>query len=259
MKIAIVSGATSGLGHAFLEQWQQRHIELDELWLIARHEDRLLAVAEALPWKVRCFAIDLAEAEERAVLFRALETTQPEVQYVVNAAGYGKIGRVDAIQPDEQAGMVDLNCTALVDVSQRVLPYLTKGSVIFEIASVAAFLPQPQFAVYAASKAFVLSFSRALNAELQHTGAHVIAVCPNPMATAFFERAGGTPSAFKRLFFEKPETVAAKALRAAEKGKDVVVSCNSGRFLRIISKILPHRFVLQIEKLLAIDVSKLGK
>lgn len=259
MKIAIVTGATSGLGHAFLEQWQQRHIELDEVWLIARHEDRLLATAEALPWKARCFAIDLARAEERAVLRHALEVHQPAVQYVVNAAGYGKIGRVDGIDALEQTGMVDLNCTALVDVSQQVLPYLGRDSVLFEIASVAAFLPQPQFAVYAATKAFVLSFSRALNAELHHTSAQVIAVCPNPMATAFFDRAGGTPSAFKRFFFEKPEKVAEKAMRAADRGKDVVVSCLSARLLRLISKLIPHSLVLQVEKLLSIDVGKLGK
>lgn len=165
MNIAIVTGATSGLGRAFLEEWVAQGAHFDEVWLVSRHADALERVAAALPWQARCFAIDLSAADERAQLFAALERERPQVQALVNAAGYGKIGQVAQIAPDEQSGMVDLNCTALVDLTQRALPFMAAGSVIYEIASVAAFLPQPGFAVYAATKAFVLSFSRALAAE----------------------------------------------------------------------------------------------
>lgn len=257
MKIAIVTGATSGLGRAFLDEWQSRDYYFDEVWLIARHQDRLEEVGLNLPWNARLFALDLSIEKDRAVLARTLKEEAPRVQYVVNAAGYGKIGRVDTIEPAEQVGMVDLNCTALVDVTQIVLPYLALGSVIYEIASVAAFLPQPNFAVYAASKSFVHSFSRALNAELKHKGTQVVSVCPNPMATAFFERAGGTPSLFKRFFFEQPEKVAHAAVEAALKGRDVSVSCKTGQLLHMVGKFMPHRSVLALEDVLSIDVSRM--
>ena len=259
MRIALVTGATSGLGRAFLEEWRKRGLWFDEVWLVARHADRLEAVAAELPWQTRCLAIDLSLADERAMLAEALAEAAPQVHYVVNAAGYGKIGPVATIDPAEQVGMVDLNCAALVDVTQQVIPYLMRGSVIFEVASVAAFLPQPNFAVYAATKAFVHSFSRALNAELKRSGAQVVSVCPNPMATAFFERAGGTPSLFKRFFFEKPEVVAHIAMENAAKHRDVSVSCGSGRLLRVVGKCLPHRAVLCIEQGLRIDVGRFGR
>lgn len=257
MKIAIVTGATSGLGRAFLDEWQARDYYFDEVWLVARHQDRLEEVGLNLPWDARLFALDLSVESDRAMLARTLKEEAPRVQYVVNAAGYGKIGSVEAIDATEQVGMVELNCAALVDVTQLVLPYLTLGSVIFEIASVAAFLPQPNFAVYAASKSFVHSFSRALNAELKHKGARVVSVCPNPMATAFFERAGGTPTFFKQFFFEKPEKVAHAAVEAALQGRDVSISCKTGQVLHTIGKCMPHRSVLAIEQALSIDVSRL--
>lgn len=257
MKIAIVTGATSGLCRAFLDEWQARDYYFDEVWLVARHQDRLEEVGLNLPWDARLFALDLSVESDRAMLARTLKEEAPRVQYVVNAAGYGKIGSVEAIDATEQVGMVELNCAALVDVTQLVLPYLTLGSVIFEIASVAAFLPQPNFAVYAASKSFVHSFSRALNAELKHKGARVVSVCPNPMATAFFERAGGTPIFFKQFFFEKPEKVAHAAVEAALQGRDMSISCKTGQVLHTIGKCMPHRSVLAIEQALSIDVGRL--
>ena len=214
MNIAIVTGATSGLGRAFLEEWAAQGARFDEVWLVSRHADALERVAAALPWQARCFAIDLSAADERAQLFAALRAERPQVQALVNAAGYGKIGQVAQIAPDEQSGMVDLNCTALVDLTQRALPFMA-----------AAFLPQPGFAVYAATKAFVLSFSRALAAEQKSRGVRVVAVCPNPMHTAFFERAGEKPNLFKLLFFEKPRNVARAAMRDAAKGRDVSTNC----------------------------------
>ena len=249
MNIAIVTGATSGLGRAFLEEWAAQGARFDEVWLVSRHADALERVAAALPWQAR-FAIDLSAADERAQLFAALRAERPQVQALVNAAGYGKIGQVALIAPDEQSGMVDLNCTALVDLTQRALPFMAAGSVIYEIASVAAFLPQPGFAVYAATKAFVLSFSRALAAEQKSRGVRVVAVCPNPMHTAFFERAGEKPNLFKLLFFEKPRDVACAAMRDAAKGRDVSTNCRMASIIRIAAKMLPHRAIICIERLL---------
>lgn len=250
MKIAIVTGATSGLGRAFLEEWAREGTEFDEMWLVARHADALAEVAAQLSWPARTFALDLSNVAARRKIGEALAAVQPQVAALVNAAGYGKIGSVRAIDDAEQAGMVDLNCAALVDVTQRVLPYMARGGVIYEIASVAAFLPQPNFAVYAATKSFVLSFSRALCAEERRRGVHVIAVCPNPMHTAFFERAGEKPSVFKLLFFEKSEDVARTALRDAARHRDVSTSCQMARIIRLVAKIFPKRWIINAERFL---------
>ena len=249
MMIAIVTGASSGLGRAFLEEWQKSGEHFDEVWLVARHESALELLTMHLPWRTRILATDLSTQEGRAVLFQALEEAQPKVKYLVNAAGYGKIGPVETIAPSEQIGMIDLNCTALVDVTQRVLPHMFRGSAIFEIASVAAFVPQPAFAVYAATKAFVLSFARALDVEEVRRGVRVVAVCPNPMATSFFDRAGTTPSLFKRPFFEAPEDVAHAAMRALGCGRTVVTNCRMATFIRLATKFLPHRLILGVQKL----------
>lgn len=248
MKIAIVTGATSGLGRAFLEAWQREGCWFDEVWLVARHQEALARTANAVPWPCRQFAIDLAQAQERKRLFEALAEQRPQIQAVVNSAGYGKTGPVDSIAPQEQTGMIDLNCSALVAVTQQVLPYMMRGGVIYEIASVAAFLPQPGFAVYAATKAFVLSFARALNAEQKKRGVHVIAVCPNPMDTGFFDRAGVAPTLIKRLGFEEPEAVARSAMRDAARGRDVSTNSRLAGAIRICAKCLPHRWIVEIER-----------
>lgn len=249
MRIAIVTGATSGVGYTFLKFWQEKQELLDEVWLIARHDERLIEVAAQLPWKCRLFAIDLSIDKERRQLLEALHTIRPQVKYVVNSAGYGKIGRVGEISQVEQLGMVTLNCTALLDICQNVLPFLQRGSVVYNIASVAAFMPQPSFAVYAATKSFVLSFSRAFAVENKKKGIRVIAVCPNPMATQFFERAGYVPKSFKQLGFEKVEAVVAKAIENAEKGKDISINCWSAKGLYALSKLVPQRVLMGVQQL----------
>lgn len=145
--------------------------------------------------------------------------------------------------------MVALNNEALTDVTLMTLPYCSRGSVIFEIASVAAFLPQPSFAIYAATKAYVHSFARALNAEESRRGIRVISVCPNPMLTGFFDRAGVKMGPFKRLFAEDPYQVARRALDVSERGGDVSLNCATAHLIRLVAKILPHSFVLKTESL----------
>lgn len=247
MSIALVTGATSGLGRAFLQEWQHSGAHFDEVWLVARHRDALEDTAQELPWPTRLFAIDLAQAQERALLFEALAEQRPQIQAVVNSAGYGKTGCVTEISPMDQTGMIDLNCTALVAVTQQVLPYMARGGVIYEIASVAAFLPQPGFAVYAATKAFVLSFARALHAEQHRRGVQVIAVCPNPMNTGFFARAGVAPTLIKRLGFEDPQAVARTAMRDASRGRDVSTNSRLAGAIRLCAKCLPHRWIVRLE------------
>jgi short-subunit dehydrogenase len=248
--IALVTGATSGLGLAFLQEWQARGLEVDQVWLVARHQEALQALAEGLPWPARLFALDLSVASDREALAEALDRDRPRVRFLVCSAGWGKAGRARDLARAEAVNMVALNDEALTDVTLMALPYCGRGSVLFEIASVAAFLPQPNFAVYAATKAYVQSFARALNAEEACRGIRVVSVCPNPMLTGFFDRAGVRIDPIKRFFAEDPRQVARRALDTAERGRDVSLNCLTARFIRLAAKVLPHRSILKAEALI---------
>ena len=167
---------------------------------------------------------------------------------LVNASGYGKIGPVERLSLEEETGMVALNCQALCAVTRLVLPYMARKGRIIQFASAAAFLPQPDFAVYAATKSFVLSYSRALNSELKPREICVTAVCPGPVKTEFFDIAETTGSIplYKRLVMAKPEKVAALALRDSMMGKTVSVYGPLMKAFWLISKILPHGLLLTV-------------
>lgn len=174
LRVAIVTGASSGLGAEYVRRIAGRY---DQIWAIARREDRLLALQASVP-SVRVFALDLTEAASLSSLSDTLASEKPVVGLLINAAGYGKIGTWKDIPLDAVAGMVDLDCKAAVLVTQLCLPYMEKGSRIMEICSTAAFQPLSGLAVYAAAKAFLLRYSRALRVELRGSGITVTAVCP---------------------------------------------------------------------------------
>ena len=248
MKTAIITGASSGLGREMARQIGDRFGGIREVWLIARREERLQELAEEMPVPVRIFPLDLTETAALEVLERELRERKPEVMSLVNASGYGKIGPVERLSLEEETGMVALNCQALCAVTRLVLPYMARKGRIIQFASAAAFLPQPDFAVYAATKSFVLSYSRALNSELKPREICVTAVCPGPVKTEFFDIAETTGSIplYKRLVMAKPEKVAALALRDSMMGKTVSVYGPLMKAFWLISKILPHGLLLTV-------------
>ena len=185
MKIAIITGASSGMGREAARQLADRFSGLQEVWLIARRMDRMQELERTLPIPARCFAIDLTDASQRETLENELAARKPNVKLLVNASGFGKIGTVGNLPLDDETGMVELNCKALCAVTHMVLPYMSENSRILQFASAASFLPQPGFAIYAATKAFVLSYSRALREELRLRRIGVTAVCPGPVKTEF--------------------------------------------------------------------------
>ncbi len=176
-RIAVVTGASSGLGAEFLRQLERKEV-LDELWVIARNRERLEALGESLHTPVRVLALDLTRPESMTELSRQLEQEQPEIGVLINAAGFGKIGSWKDISLEDSARMVDLNCKAAMCVTRIALDYMKKGDRVLEICSTAAFQPFQYLNVYAASKAFLYRYSRALRMELLTTGIHVTAVCP---------------------------------------------------------------------------------
>lgn len=239
MKIAIVTGASSGMGREFARQIPHLYKNLDELWVVARRTDRLKQLQETLEIPVRIFDGDMQRDYIFEKIQRELDRNQAEVRMLVNAAGYGKIGTVDQINLKEQCGMVDLNCTALTRMTGICFPYLAKGSRIINLASAAAFCAQPGFCVYAASKAYVLRFSQGLEKELKEKGILVTAVCPGPVRTEFFDRAGTLAAGEKQALCADADAVVKQALKDSVYGRTVSVYGAAMKGSRILSKILP--------------------
>ena len=248
MKIAVITGASSGMGQEFALQINKKCLGLDEIWLIARRTDLLEELAGKLTLPVRIFSMDLSDDPSYASLIHALETEKPQVRVAVNCAGYGKVGPFQTISLEDSLGMIDLNCRALTKMTYLLVPFMKRRSYLIQVASVAGMLPQPNFAVYAASKAYVLSLSRGLREELRPKGISVTAVCPGPVATEFFSVAEqtGSPFALKKYFMAKKEKVVALALKDAFSKKDVSVYGLSMKALRLLVKIVPQSVVVYL-------------
>lgn len=250
MNIAIVTGASSGMGREFVKQIANRYRKLDEIWVVARRKECLLELSNEVLATLRIFDLDLCEKKDLAELENALEHDNPNVRMLVNSAGCGWLSDFDESSPAKWENLLDLNCKALTLVTHMVIPYMKKGSRIINLASAAAFAPQPGFNVYAATKAYVLSFSRALNAELSKSEITVTAVCPGPVKTEFFAVADPDNSTkfFKKIFMADAGKVVTKALNDAKIGKDISVYGLGMKGFLILSKILPHKFIINIMK-----------
>lgn len=246
MKIALVTGASSGMGREAVIQIADRFGGLDEIWVIARRRNRLLELAEELPVPVKIMELDLQTDEALTVIAEELAEHQPDVKILVNSAGYGKIGKTGTLPLDDETGMIRLNCETLCAITHLVVPYMSKNSRIIQLASSAAFLPQPGFAIYAATKAFVLSYSRALHVELRPKQIAVTAVCPGPVRTEFFDIAEttGRMPLYKKLTMADPKKVVRLALRDSMMGKTVSVYGFLMKAFQLLSKIVPHDVLL---------------
>ena len=248
MKIAIVTGASSGLGKEFVKQIPHLYKELDEIWVVARREDILNEIKENSDCYIRVFAGDLQQNLVYYQILNRLENQSPDIRMLVNSAGYGKIGTVEELAQKDPAGqlnMIDVNCKALTRLTCLCLPYMSCGSRILNIASAAAFCPQSKFAVYAATKSYVLSFSRALNEELKERKIYVTAVCPGPVDTEFFNVAGPAKFTSKKAFMSKPEDVVRQALLDSRDRKTVSINSSAMKCAETASKLLPHDFVIK--------------
>ena len=248
MKIAIVTGASSGMGREAILQIAGRFGGVGEIWAVARREDRLKELARQIPVPLRIFPLDLCREDSLETFRKALAEDTPEVKILVNSAGYGKIGKAGSLDLSDETGMVRLNCEVLCAVTHLVLPYITDHSRIIQFASSAAFMPQPGFAIYAATKSFVLSYSRALNTELRARDITVTAVCPGPVKTEFFEIAETTGSIplYKRLVMADPKKVVRLALRDSMMGKSVSVYGPLMKAFCVLCKLCPHGVLLRI-------------
>ncbi len=247
-KIAVITGASSGMGVEFAKQIAAFNEE-DEIWIIARREEKLKALAEEINKTknfniIRPVAMDISgregvhafkaylEAENEKL---ALMESGIEISKLVNNAGFGTYGPFYETDVEREMDMTDLNCTSLVGLTGVCLPYMKKGSHIINTASLASYLPLGDFAVYGATKSYVLSFSIALAAELKDKGISVCALCPGPVSTDFANVASG--GVREKVRHGLPaDKVVAHCLKKALKGKYTAVYAFKWKFKAIASR-----------------------
>ena len=228
MKIALITGASSGLGREFARQIPKLYQNLDEIWVVARRAERLNELEMELKVPVRIFDGDLNQDYIYKKLGIALGKSHANVRMLVNAAGYGKIGTFCEYGWKEETGMVDLNCRSLTRMTALCLPYMHCGSRIVNLSSAAAFGPQPGFAVYAATKSYVYSLSMALGRELKGSGIYVTAVCPGPVDTEFFDHTGKEVASVKKKFRADAKDVVRKERQKDFRVWSIHESCAGG-------------------------------
>ena len=246
MNIAVVTGASSGMGKEFVLQLNQ-YITVDEIWVIARREDALnqLKAASGLP--VRPLVLDLCQSGAFEAYEALLKAEKPNVKLLVNAAGFGRIEEFENITLSDHLDMIDVNVSALTAMTYVTIPYMKNGAEIYQIGSASSFAPLPYLGVYAATKSYVLSFSRSVNAELKSRGIHCMAVCPGWTRTEFLDRAVEHPDVLAHYgHFYTVQQVVRRAIRDMKRKKDVSVCGGGMRFLVGCMKILPHKLVLRL-------------
>ena len=243
MKIAIITGASSGMGREFVYALD-RDEEFDELWVIARRKERLEKLREKTRAAVRVLAMDLLDLQSFAEIEALLREARPEIAVLVNAAGFGVFGPFAERDLKTQLDIIDLNDRALTAMCHLALPYLAEGSRIYNMGSMSSWQPVPYINVYGASKAYVLSFSRALGVELKPRGVRVMAVCPGWITTEFFDHAVTDDTICYYNRYYGPEAVVEKALRDMKRGKDASVLGFPERMQARLVKHLPVKMVM---------------
>lgn len=245
MKIAVITGASSGMGREFVLQLS-REKQFDEIWVIARRTDRLESLRDEVNTKIRPISLDLTREESIAEYQALLEAEKPVVDVLVNASGVGRFGAFSDMDLETMYRMIDLNSKAYVGMTYATLPYLQEGSEVYQLDSLSSFQPVPYICVYGATKAFVLSFSRALNVELKKRGIRMMAVCPGWVKTEFFDHAvkDDTITYYNKFF--TPEQVIARALKDMKRRRDVSICGFSVRTQVFFTKLLPHKLVMKI-------------
>ncbi len=254
--IAIVTGASSGLGREFVKRIDAGDAgPIDEIWAIARRSERLDALVRTCNTPVRAFCLDLRETESFDMLQAALEETpDTNVRLLINNAGAGTFGAFAQQARTSASNMLSILALAPIEMMYRTLPFMQPGSRIINVASVAAFTPQPKLAVYSAAKRFVLDVTRSLDTELAEVGIHACAVCPKFMKTEFLADPGDMDAAqaMCAIGFEKARNVAQAALKASAAGKSLCIPSLDMKAYYALSHVLPYRATLKVEKLLGI-------
>ena len=249
MTVAIVTGASSGMGREFVRQLSE-YVQVDEIWAIARRAEALEALKEEVTVPVRAIALDLLREESFRTVRQLLEQEKPDVRLLVNAAGFGKFGAYHKVTLEDDCRMIDLNCKALLVMTRLCLPYMQAGSHVLQLDSLSAFQPVPYITTYGATKAFVLSYCRSMNRELKPRGIRMMAMNPGWVKTEFFNHAfqtngDGEVQYFDRLY-EAKDVVRTGLRDLYRSRKDYSIHGLPVKLQVLSVKIVPHSIVMNI-------------
>ena len=246
-KIAIITGASSGIGREFVKLLLKEK-EIHEIWAIARNKEKLDRLKKRYGEKVKTFSVDLSELDAILEFAEIIKRKNPRIKYLINSAGYAKFCSYQELSAEQTVNMIDVNCSAVTAMSLLSIPYMGKGSHILNLSSQASFQPLPYQNVYSSTKAFVRNYSRAMNVELKERGISVTAVCPGWMRTALYRRAiiGAEKTVNNFCGMSRPGNVAAKALRDAKRNRDMSVYGMYVRTAHLAAKILPQKLMMKL-------------
>ena len=240
--IAIITGATGGIGKEFVDELSKE--ALDEIWIIGRNSERLIEIKEQYGEKIIPISADLTN-EQDLLSIQALLTDKVWVAYLVNNAGIAQMMSSKDLETDVINQTIRLNCNVPVILTNYCIPYMKRGSKIINVSSASAFQPVPFINLYAATKAFEHSYSRALNMELKSMGITVTAASPSWVDTKMLTKeVNGKRVKFYGMV--SPEAVAKKAIKDAKKGKDVSICSIFVKCQHLNVKLLPHKLVMKI-------------
>ena len=242
-KIAIVTGASGGMGQVFVRELAKE--TLDEIWIIGRNEQRLFALKNEFGERIMPVCKDLTKNEDILSFSDLLKKQNPSVMWLVNNAGIARMAPSKEFSYSEIEQTIDLNCKAPAVLINICIPFMEKGAKILNISSASAFQPVPFINLYAATKAFERSYSRALNAELKSYGITVTAVCPSWVDTDMLSKEiNGKEVRFPGI--AAPERVVEKALKDAKKGRDMSICSLYVKCQHLNVKLLPQRLTMKI-------------
>ena len=250
MKVALITGASAGLGKEFLKALPEAFPEIEEYWLVSRNRDKLLEAARLVPKQCRVFPLDLTRDESYGKLSCYFAEFQPEITLLVNNSGCGFLGDVGEGELSRQVQMIDLNLKGLTAVTHLAIPYMPAGGHVLNVSSIASFCPNPRMTVYSATKSYVTAFTLGIGEELKKRGITATAVCPGPMDTDFITAGGikGNSKTFDILPYCDPEKVAKGALAAAERGQSVYTPTVFYKFYRVMAKLTPVKLMMKASK-----------
>lgn len=241
-KIAIVTGATGGIGREFTRLMLNENV--DEIWAIARNRGKLDALRGEFGEKIIPIAKDLSQMSELLDIQNMLSEEKPNVVYLINNAGIAKMGSYEDFTAEEIDSTVNLNCKTPAVLCTICIPYMKKGGRILNISSASSFQPLPYLNLYSATKVFLKNYSRALNVELKGTGITATAVCPSWVDTdLLMKEVNGKPVKFDGLI--SPQRACKKALKDAKRGKDMSVCTVYVKWEHVLAKIFPQKTVMK--------------
>ncbi len=248
MALAIITGASSGIGREFARQLKNEQ-GYDSFWFIARSTDKMEALAEELGVPCKIISADLTTAEGIDKYREALIADAPEVDLLINCAGFGVFGAFDILSEKTVSDMIDLNVKASVLITHMTVPYVKRGGRIIELGSGSCFTPLPHFNIYSSSKVFILHYTKSLNYELRPYGIRATCFCPGWVDTEFLPKSLDAPGAYvpKQM---KPllsvGDVVRRCIKASKRGKTMCVTNWYTKMQHLLFKLLPDAILTKM-------------